>query len=262
MSGYWADHSSDDLRRLAVDSIAVLPLGATEQHGPHLPLGVDTDLTDAVIRAHFPHLDESQSILVLPTLSITKSDEHAEFAGTLSLSAETLLAVLRDIGDSVARAGIRRLVFFSGHGGNAAVLSIAARDLRRRHRMIVASCGWSAFADWRDHVGEDDYAHDVHAGLCETSAMRAVRPDLVDMSLAADFRTRSRDWEAESNWIGLTGQPGTPAWLVQDLNPHGACGNAALATAELGRALIESSSRNFARFLRDFARFDPAEPGS
>ncbi|MEO0765377.1 MAG: creatininase family protein [Pseudomonadota bacterium] len=235
----------------ASDAIAVLPLGATEQHGPHLPLTVDTALTEAVLA----RTQTRANALQLPTLSITKSDEHIAHPGTLTLSAETLLAVLRDITASVARARVKRLVYFNGHGGNTALLEIAARAARIDHGLIAAHASWFAFADLSG-FDPSEMAHDLHAGDTETSAMLAVRPDLVNMGLAQDFRTKMQDWETQGRLTGLTGQPARPGWTIDDLNADGALGNAAAATAEKGEMLLNSAAQGFARWLEDFATFD------
>ncbi|MDW4500045.1 creatininase family protein [Sulfitobacter sp. D35] len=260
VQGYWADLPSRAFRDLPRDTVAVLPLGATEQHGPHLPLSVDSDLIDAVATRMLTALDPAQSVLVLPTLGITKSDEHADFPGTLALSAQTLLSMLRDIGMSVARAGVERLVLFNGHGGNSALLQIAARELRREAELIVVSCSWGGFAAWQSHFDAEDYGHDIHAGAVETSAMLALRPDCVDMDKARDFRPEMRDWDEAFPQIGLGGRPVAPGWLAQDLNPDGACGDASAAKAEKGAALLDSAGRDFAHFLADLARFDHRRP--
>ena len=252
---YWAELNVSEFKQLPETTIAVLPLGATEQHGPHLPLSVDTDLTDAVTRRALQCLTRGQHVLVLPTLTITKSNEHSRRPGTLALSAETLLAVLRDIGASVANAGVTRLVLFNGHGGNTALLEVAARDLRISHDMVVVTCGWSGFADYSGFE-PDALAVDLHAGDTETSAMLAAHPDKVDMSKAGNFRTAMERWKHRFQFLGLTGEPARPAWIIDDLNDEGACGNAAAATAEKGEALIDSAARNFAAFLAEFADFD------
>lgn len=256
LQGHWADLPSSAFRELPGDLVAVLPLGAIEQHGPHLPVSVDRDLIEAAVAAMLGELGPEQSVLALPVLSVTKSNEHLSFPGTLTLGPETLLAVLRDIGASLARTGVRRLVLFNGHGGNTALLQVAARELRVANRMIVAVCGWFGFAETEGLISAEAYARDIHAGDLETSAMLAVKPALVNMAEARDFVTSLDRWEAEFDWIGLSGQAASPAWVIEDLNPEGACGNAALATAEKGRALIESAGRNFAAFLREFAQFD------
>lgn len=258
--GYWADLPSSAFRTLPAETIGVLPLGAVEQHGPHLPVSVDRDLIDAVTARMLAALEEDQAVLVLPTLAVTKSNEHLSFPGTLSLGAETLLAVLRDMCGSVARAGVRRLVLFNGHGGNTALLQVAAREMRVNLNLIVVVCGWGGFAETDGVIDSADWARDLHAGDSETSAMLALRPDLVNMEKAKDFRAAYFAWEREFKRIGLTGQPAIPGWIIEDLNPDGACGNAAAATADKGRSLLDSAGRNFAAFLREFSRFSLSGP--
>ena len=253
IQGYWADQTAAGFTDLPADLIAVLPIGAIEQHGPHLPLSVDRDLVEAVIARAMPRLGSQQNVLVLPTLAVTKSGEHDRHAGTLSLSAQSLLANLQEIGAAVSRAGVARLVLLNGHGGNNAVLDIAARDLRISHQMLAATCSWFGFADYPDTA---ELAHDIHGGYLETSAMLAARPELVDMSKAQNFHSASADWAREFKFIGLTGQAAKPGWIIDDLNPHGACGNAAAATAEMGRQLLHSAAENFVAFLAEFARFE------
>ncbi|WP_270729633.1 creatininase family protein [Shimia sp. Alg240-R146] len=256
VQGYWADLPSSAFAKLPETTVAVLPIGATEQHGPHLPVNVDTALINAVTRQSLAALDAAMSVLVLPTLTITKSEEHGTHPGTLSLSGETLLAVLRDVAASVSRAGIRRLVLFNGHGGNSAALEIAGRDMRIAHEMIVVSCSWFGFADYDGLIDVADLAYDLHAGFIETSAMLAIHPEVVDMDLAADFRTAMEGWADAFPKIGMSGQPARPGWIIDDLNDQGACGNAAAASAAAGTHLLTTAATNFAEFLKDFAQFD------
>ncbi len=256
VQGYWADLRAPAFRDLPDDLVAVLPVGAIEQHGPHLPVSVDRDLVEAVIVRALPQLASDQNVLVLPTLTITKSGEHDRHPGTLSLSADTLLAVLRDIGASVARAGVQRLVLLNGHGGNNAVLDIAARDLRVAHDLIVASCSWFGFAEFESIMDKHALAYDLHAGDSETSPMLAAKPDLVDMRVAENFVPAMHAWEQENRFTGLTGQAARPAWVIDDLNADGVCGDASAATAEKGEHLLETSARNFTAFLAEFSRFD------
>ena len=256
VQGYWADLKAPDFASLPEDLVAVLPIGATEQHGPHLPLSVDTDLITGVAARMLTALDPAQNVLVLPALTVTKSGEHDRFPGTLSLTAETLMAVLRDIGASLASAGVRRLVLFNGHGGNTAVLEIIARDLRIAHDMIVVHASWFGFADYEGVIDQASLAHDIHAGDSETSPMLALKPHLVDMGKAEDFRPAMEGWADTHPQIGLSGQPARPGWIIGDLSDSGACGNAAAATAEKGQALLDSAGKGFAAFLANFARFD------
>lgn len=245
----WSEQGRAGFDNVA-DAIAVLPLGASEQHGPHLPYCVDTTLVEAVLT----RTTSKANALQLPTLSVTKSDEHMRHPGTLTLSAETLLAVLRDITASVAHAGVKRLVLFNGHGGNTALLEVAARAARIDHGLICAHASWFAFADLSD-FDAGAMAYDLHAGDTETSAMLAARPDLVAMERAQDFRTAMHDWEAAGHLTGLTGQPARPGWIIDDLNRDGALGNAAAATRAKGETLLNSAATGFARWLEDFAEF-------
>ena len=256
LQAYWADLTAAAFAELPRDLVVVLPIGAIEQHGPHLPVSVDRDLVDAVIGRTWAQLSDAQNVLVLPTLAVTKSGEHGRHPGTLALSAETLLATLRETGASIAKAGISRLVFLNGHGGNNAVLEIAARDLRIEHEMTVVNCSWFGFADYADLFDIEELPHDIHGGDVETSAMLAARPDLVNMDLARNFISASATWEKSYKFIGLTGQPARPGWIADDLNLDGACGNAAAATPEKGEHLLQSAATNFALFLAEFAEFD------
>ncbi len=255
LQGYWADQKAPVFRNLPEDLVAVLPVGAIEQHGPHLPLSVDRDLAAEVAARSLGCLTKKQNVLVLPALAVTKSGEHDRHPGTLSLSAETLLATLRDIGASVARAGVRRLVLLNGHGGNTAVLDIVARDLRIAHDTFVATCSWFGFAELDGMMSADALAVDLHAGDVETSAMLAARGILVDMTLAKNFVPEIRAWQQVNRFTGLTGEPARPGWIIDDLNEDGACGDASAATAEKGEQMLASAAANFAKFLDEFSRF-------
>jgi creatinine amidohydrolase len=216
---------------------------------------VDTDLVNAVVARTLPLLEPAQDVLFLPTLGITKSDEHASFPGTLWLSAETLLATLKDIISGVAAAGVSRFVFLNAHGGNTAVLEVAARAGRLDHGLIVAHTSWFSFADMSG-FDPQTLSYDLHAGDTETSAMLAVKPERVDMSKAQDFRTSMQDWEAAEHRTGLTGQAARPGWIIEDLNAQGACGNAANASRDKGETLLNSAAAGFAGWLKDFAEFE------
>ena len=247
----WESLSAPQFRGLDGQVVAVLPLGATEQHGPHLAVSVDSDLVEAVL-ARTEVADVTA--LVLPTLKITKSGEHDRHPGTLSLSGDTLTAVLRDIAASVKHAGIDHLCLFNGHGGNTALLEAAVRDMRITQQMVAVHCSWFGFAEYDGLFDPKDLAIDLHGGDSETSPMLAAAPDKVDMGLARDFRPAMRDWG--TRWIGLTGEAARPGWIIDDLHADGACGNAAAATVGKGEALLNSAARNFGHFLSEFARFD------
>jgi creatinine amidohydrolase len=267
-SRFWADLSARDFAALqtngdAARSIAVLPVAATEQHGPHLPLSVDTVLVDGVIAAAFPHLAADLRVLILPTQAVGLSPEHARFAGTLTFSNETILRVWTEIAECVATAGIRKLVLFNAHGGNVSVMDMVARDLRARLDMLVYSVSWFNLP-LIDAQGNDvnalftpaEHRFGIHGGEIETSMMLALAPTLVDMSQARDFASSAQTRSQQFPILG-NGKSAKLAWQAQDYNPAGAVGNAAHATAEKGRAVVEAAGRALAQLLAEVDRLPP-----
>lgn len=254
--GQWADLTAPDFAALDLaQAVAILPIGAVEQHGPHLPLSVDRDLTLAVLTRALPLIDPALIVLALPVQAIGKSTEHLAWPGTLSLSADTLLRVLQDIAASVRRAGVPRLLILNGHGGNRALLELACRDLRADLGLVTAHVARDDLAGVGAITGEDEARNGLHAGDVETSAMLAAHPALVRMDRAKDFGSAHLRWQAAHPDLGLGAAPLRPGWLMGDLNPQGAVGNAAAATAAKGEALLTNAARNLARLVADFARF-------
>jgi creatinine amidohydrolase len=255
-SRFWADLKSPDFAQLDLPRcIAVLPVAATEQHGPHLPLRVDTALIDGVIAAALPHLADDLPALFLPTQAIGFSPEHTAFAGTLTLKAETVIRLWTELAESVAASGVKKLLIFNSHGGQVGLLDIVARDLRARLGMLVYSSSWFNLpledADGLSVVGQfsaHEYRFGVHAGEIETSMMRALAPEQVDMAKAQNFHSTSEDRANQLRLLG-DGKSAKLAWQMQDYNPEGAAGNAAGATAEKGHALIDAAGRSLARLL-------------
>ncbi|HBM60936.1 MAG TPA: creatininase [Citreicella sp.] len=238
MKRFWADYSRQAFAELDHDRlIAVLPIGAIEQHGPHLPMSVDACTVHNVAQRLAAALPDTSPVLILPTQAICKSDEHIDFPGTLTLTGETFGHVLREIGASVARAGVRKLVFLNGHGGNIPAMDMAARDLRIRHGMMAFSANWFGFGMPEGIYSATELAHGIHAGDMETSVMLALDPANVDMSLARDFRSRGQDLAEQTQHLGL-GRAVKPGWKTQDLSTSGACGEAHLASAEKGEATL------------------------
>lgn len=252
----WEELSAADFAALdAGRAIAVLPVAAIEQHGPHLPLSVDACIADGILDAACASMPAALPVLILPMQRLGKSDEHIGYPGTLTLSAETLIRQWNEIGDAVARAGIRKLLFFNSHGGNPPVMEIVARDLRLRHAMLAVQASWWDLADLDALFDAAARRHDVHGGAVETSVMLHLRPDLVDMARAADFRSTSQDMAADFARLAPVGR--TPfAWAAQDLNPQGVAGNAAAADAERGGRAVESAARGLVALLEDIDRFD------
>ena len=260
-SRFWADLSTRDFARLqragsAADTIAVLPVAAIEQHGPHLPVSVDTTLVDGVIAASLPHIPADVPVLFLPTQQVGKSNEHMRFPGTLTLSAETLIRLWTEIGESVARAGVRKLVLFNSHGGQVSVMDIVARDLRTRCELVVFSANWFTLPLGDAVNGQfsaQEHRFGIHAGDMETSMMLALRPQHVDMAQARDFRSTAQDRNARFPILG-NGSSAKLGWQVQDYNPMGAAGNATLATADKGRAVVDAAGRQLALLLQEIAQ--------
>ncbi len=260
-SRFWADLSSREFAQrqasgLAEQTVAVLPVAAIEQHGPHLPVSVDTDLVNGVVAASLAHLPASVPVLFLPTQAVGKSDEHVRFPGTLTLSAETTIRLWTEIGESVARAGLRKLVLFNSHGGQVSIMDIVARELRARCNLIVLSTSWYTLP-----LGEAvdglfppaEHRFGIHAGDIETSMMLALHPQRVDMAQARDFRSASQERAAAFPILG-NGRSAKLGWQMQDYHPAGAAGNAAAASASKGRALVEAAGLQLAALLQEVAR--------
>lgn len=255
----WADFSAREFAALNRDEIvAVLPLGATEQHGPHLPMSVDSRIVDGVVERLASRLPGDSPVLFLPTQTVTKSVEHADWPGTLYLSSETVMRVWAEIGTCVARAGVRKLVLLNAHGGNVAAMDVVARELRSQEGMAVFCLNWFGVGMPDGVFSEREQAHGIHAGDMETSVMLALDPANVDMTFAADFKSRAEDFASAYPGIGLTG-PAKPAWLMQDMNRSGACGEAHLATADKGRRTLDHAVDRLAAVLGSIARF-PVPP--
>ena len=255
-SRFWADLTTRDFEGLdPATTVAVLPVGATEQHGPHLPLSVDQALVDGVIDAALPHLPAAVPVLVLPTQQVGYSPEHSCFPGTLTLSSATVIATWIELGEGVARAGLKKLLLLNSHGGQVTLMDIVARELRTRCSLIVYSCSW-----WNLPLGDavtglfsaSEHRFGVHAGEIETSMMLALRPQHVCMSQARDFKSSSQQRAALYPILG-NGASAKFAWQMQDYNPQGAAGNAAAATAEKGRAVLQAAGIQLALLLQELS---------
>lgn len=254
---FWQELTTADFGGDAASWIAVLPIAATEQHGPHLPTGVDTFIADGLIAEAVRRMPADLPAVVLPTLAVGKSDEHLGFPGTVSVGAHLLLDILAALGDAVARAGLRKLVIMSSHGGNNDVMGLAARDLRIRHRMLVVATTWARLGYPDDLFSEAELSHGIHAGDVETSLMLHLMPGAVRRDLCADFVPASVGMEEE--FAVLRGMGRTAfAWITADLNPQGACGDASAAAAEKGRRAAGFAVGRLLALLDDVDRFDPA----
>ena len=260
-SRFWADLTTREFAQRqasgrAERTVAVLPVAAIEQHGPHLPVSVDRDLADGIVDACLPHLPGSLDALFLPTQAVGLSPEHIRFPGTLTLSAETVIRLWTEIGESVARAGVRKLVLFNSHGGQVSVMDIVARDLRTRCDLLVYSVNWFNLPLGDDVDGlfsAQEHRFGIHAGDIETSMMLALRPDHVHQDQLRDFHSTSQDRAAQYPILG-NGRSAKLGWQMQDYHPMGAAGNAAVATANKGRTVVEAAGRQLAALLQEVAQ--------
>ncbi len=262
----WQDRTPAEVAAVAArDGVVVLPLAAIEQHGEHLPLSTDLDIATGLVEAALPQLAPGTPVLVLPALAVGLSLEHTAFAGTLSLSPETALANLVELGDSVARAGFRRLVLFNTHGGNKALVDLAALKLRNVHRMLVVRANYFRFAPPTDALPAEELRHGLHGGALETAMMLHLAPHKLRRDALGDFRSLGHDMAAAGARLGPEGEAGF-GWMAQDLHPAGVAGDPRLADAALGRRLVVHFSACLARLIEeahgfDLARFDGPRAG-
>ena len=254
----WADVSARDFALaqrsgLAAQTVAILPVGAVEQHGPHLPLKVDTALVEGVVDAALPLMAANVPVLVLPTQAIGLSLEHQDYAGTLSLSPATLLAVWTELGVCVARAGVKKLLIFNAHGGNVSSMDIVARQLRMQCGLLVYHSSWFNLpqpAGVNEAFSAHEHRFGVHGGETETSMMLHLAPELVRMEHARHFASSSEVRARQFPILG-NGKSAKLGWAMQDYNPQGAAGNAAAADAQRGQALVQGAAASLAQLCAE-----------
>lgn len=250
---WWGDFRTTEFQGLDPSrTLAVLPVAAVEQHGPHLGCGTDSMIAAGMLDTVIGLLPDGLDLRILPLQTVGKSNEHLHAPGTLTIPATALIDHWTALGLSVARAGLRKLVIVNAHGGNEEVMGIVARELRVQARMLVVKTSWSRFGKPDGLFSDGEARYGIHGGDAETSLMLAFRPEAVDMREARDFRSVVQDEEGRFALLRATGQHAY-AWIASDLNPGGAVGEAARATAEKGRALAEHQARGFLTLLADVA---------
>src|SRR3954465_15732002 len=248
----WLSSTTEEFSRAR---IAVLPVAAVEQHGPHLPVGVDTYIAEAYLARVRALLPEDSGVAFLPVQAVGASDEHKAFAGTLTLSPETALRAFIEIGESVHRAGIAKLVIINSHGGNIALIDLAARQLRVRHDMLAVHASWGRFGYPEGLFTEAEHTHGIHGGDIETSIMLAAYPDLVRREEIANFVPATVAMEQAYKHLRADFPVGF-GWMTQDLNASGALGDASFATAAKGKAALEHGARAFVELLGEVEGFE------
>jgi creatinine amidohydrolase len=254
----WTDiHWPDITPAAAAGWIAVLPLAATEQHGPHLPLGTDTMIAQAYLARVQELLEADRPVTFLPIQQVGISTEHLAYPGTLTLPPDLAIRSWTALGEDVVRAGVRKLVMVSSHGGNSAAMAIVAQDLRARHGILAVTTAWSRFGTPAGLFTEEEECHGIHGGAVETSIMLAAHPSLVRTDRIEHFEPASIAMARHYRRLG-TQRPAPLAWQAQDLHPSGAIGDAGAASAEKGCQLLDHGARAFCELLADIERFDPS----
>lgn len=237
--------------RIGAGSTFVLPLGAVEQHGPHLPLVTDLVIASAAAQRVMVERGEELDLWLLEPLAYTKSNEHSHFAGSITLDPATLLSVLDAVGRAVAATGARRLVFLNGHGGNTTLLNVACRELRLAHGLLTFVIHPAIPPDHGGGSADNESGMGVHGGLFETALLLHLRPDLVDMSVA----TRNvPEWLAMNRHVRFGGTVSF-GWLAEDFGPHGHIGDPTGATAALGVELFDEAARRLGEQLAEIVSF-------
>ena len=252
----WTDIHWPDLAGTSPERwIAVLPLAATEQHGPHLPVGTDVMIAQAYLIQVREQLSDTLPVTFLPIQPVGISTEHIDYPGTLTLPTEVALKTWLSLGECVARAGLKKLVMVTSHGGNSTAMSLVAQDLRAQHGLLVVTTGWSRLSSAEGLFSAEEISHGVHGGAAETSIMLARHKELVRLNAIADFRPSGIAMAKDYRWLS-THRPAPFAWQAQDLHPSGAAGDATQASAEKGERLLDQGARAFCELLAEVDKFD------
>jgi creatinine amidohydrolase len=252
-SGYWQDMTTRDFGAFDVEkTIAVLPVAAIEQHGPHLPLATDALINAGIVRASLPHIADDVVALFLPSLDYGSSSEHQDFAGTLAVEPELLLNVWLNVLDDVARVGIRKIVILNTHGGQKSLVDLAAMNLRTAHGMLAVRCNYFSFGSPAGMFSSEEWAAGLHGGEVETSLLLHLHPELVRTDQVENFTSLATVLANKNKWLGAE-KPIGFGWKAQDLNAAGVAGNAAQADAERGEAYLAHIASSFTELLAEVA---------
>jgi creatinine amidohydrolase len=252
-SGYWQNMTTRDFGDLDVEkTVAVLPVAAVEQHGPHLPLATDALINAGIVRAALDALSDDVVALMLPAFDYGSSGEHADFDGTLAVEPELLLNVWLNIADDVARAGIRKIVILNSHGGQKSLVDLAALNLRTAHDMLAVRCNYFSFGAPDGLFSAKEWSAGLHGGEIETSLMLHLHPQQVRTEWLKNFDSLVTTLAESNKWLGVE-KPIGFGWKAQDLNPAGVAGNAARADADRGAAYLAHIGKSLAELLSEVA---------
>ena len=248
---FWRDMGRDDFADPAIgDAVAVLPVGAVEQHGPHLPTGTDAILAEEYIARVVAQMPDDLPLIFLPVQQVGWSEEHLEVPGTLTSNWQHLLPVWMDICLSVKRAGINRIILINSHGGNVPIMEILMQDLRVHHGMVASFTNWLRFGYPDGLFDADEIAYGIHGGAVETSLMLAFAPGLVDMGKAGVFPSRQQELAETNEHLRFYGRKGM-GWKLSDLNGNGVVGDASVASADKGEKLASHIVEGFLTYARE-----------
>ncbi|MBW8284549.1 MAG: creatininase family protein [Rhizobium sp.] len=240
------------------DAIAVLPLGAHEQHGPHLPFETDTLIVEGIVSRLARKLPADLPVIFLPAEPVGYSIEHMDVAGTRSLAYQDAVERWLAIAADLSSKGVRKLVMLNAHGGNSPLMTIVATEARVRFGMLAVATSWTRFGLPEGVISPEEKAIGIHGGEIETSVMLALCPERVDMESAQDFPSRQSDYAARFTHLRAYG-PHAFGWKMSDLNRQGVTGNAKAASAEKGERLIDHAVDGLIALLKDVQAFDPAD---
>ena len=232
-------------------ALVILPVGAVEQHGPHLPIYTDTLVGEATLAQALGHVSLETEIWVLPPVCYGKSNEHAGLPGTISLSAATLHGIVMDIAESLRTSGFKKLLLFNTHGGNVDLLNTAAREIRIRTGLTVFYLSPSSLNVAADLLEAEELKFGIHGGDYETSVVLAIKPEWVDMKLAPNEIPVMSGYE----FLTLEGKIRF-AWKISDISASGVVGNATVATADKGRIIQERTVAILAKALSELCSFE------
>jgi creatinine amidohydrolase len=254
----WQDNATDLPAAARRDWIAVLPLGAHEQHGPHLPFETDTLIAEGIVQRTIAAMPAGLPVTFLPVEPVGYSIEHMDVAGSRTLAYDEAVRRWLAIAGDLHGLGIRKLVMLNAHGGNSPLMTVVTTEARVRFDMLAVATSWTRFGQPDGWIAPEDKALDIHGGDIETSVMLALHPDKVDMAKAQGFTSRQQEFAARFKHLRAYG-PHAFGWKMRDLNVEGVAGNAAAATAARGEALIAHAVTGFIELLEDVRDFDPAD---
>lgn len=238
------------------DPLVVQPIASVEQHGPHLPCYTDSLVVQGLVARALALTPAEVNVWTLPVIAYGKSNEHLGFPGTISLSAETLTAVCRDIGRSVARSGFRKLAFVNGHGGQPQLLEMVARDIREETGLMVFPLFPYRLGLPEGVVSSpEEEAFGIHGGEVETSVVLALEPRAVHMDRAEPGDDRVRKLFGDLNYLSLEGALPT-AWLTRDLSENGVIGDPRKASADRGERIVSHLAEALSRVFAEICEFE------